>query len=272
MLGKLRRRAARVKGVLVLARRVSTLGSGPLGRARVFATAMTLGARWILQRPSGRLRRLELRGLGSPRTVYLSDYGELQVLRDIVLDEEYALPAGDARTVLDLGANIGLASAWFRARYPDARVIAVEPDPETFAKLERNLGGEDGVTLVQGAVAGESGEVELFRPAGYSIASSLGSAAEPGAETARVRAWSLDDLCREHGIDELDLLKIDVEGAELDVLEGFSGLGRVRTIVGEVHPRLMGKSAEALFARLDDFVVERVDEGDETVSFVARRR
>ena len=120
-------------------------------------------------------------------------------MRDIVLDEEYAVPGIDPETILDLGANIGIASAWFRGRYPAARIVAVEPDPDTFAKLERNLGGDDAVTLVQAAVAGESGEVDLFRPDGYSIASSVSDARAEGGSRTRVRACTIDELCAEHG-------------------------------------------------------------------------
>ena len=183
---------------------------------KLFAVAVVLGARWILRRPSSRLWALELSWFGGPRALVVSDYGELQVMRDIVLDEEYAVPGIDPETILDLGANIGVASAWFRARYPAARIVAVEPDPDTFAKLERNLGGDDAVTLVQAAVAGEPGEVDLFRPDGYSIASSLKDARAEGGSRTRVRACSIDELCEEHALAPLDLLKLDVEGAELE--------------------------------------------------------
>ena len=155
-----------MRTVLELARRLSRIGASPLARIKLYAVAVALGARWILRRPSSHLWELELSWFGGRCTFAVSDYGELQVMRDIVLDEEYAVSGIDPETVLDLGANIGIASAWFRGRYPAARIVAVEPDPDTFAKLERNLGGDDAVTLVQAAVAGESGEVDLFRPDG----------------------------------------------------------------------------------------------------------
>ena len=272
MLDKVKRRAVRLRGVLSVARRLSALGTGPLARVRIFTTAVALGLRWILRRPSGRLHRLRVSAPGGPRTLVVSDYGELQVMRDIVLDEEYAVEGAEPRTVLDLGANIGLASAWFRERYPDARVIAVEPDPATFSKLERNLGGDDGVTLVNLAVSSTSGEVALFRPAGYSVGSSLRASGGSQAGAARIRACTLDELWAELGLEGLDLLKLDVEGAELDVLDGFSHLGSVRAIVGEAHPPLLDGRVEELFERLEAFDVDRVSESPESISFTARRR
>lgn len=267
---KLVLRVRRVQGVVRLARRLSALAPGPLGRVRIFGLALELGARWILRRPSGRLREIKLRGFGDVRTFALSDYGELQVIRDILLDEEYSVPAGEPATVVDLGANIGVASAWFRMRYPMARIVAVEPDPDTFTKLERNLGDDSAVTLVNAAVAARSGEVALFRPAGYSIASSLRGAPSAG-EATNVRAYTLDELLADHGLDRVDLLKLDVEGAELDAVRGLSRLDAVRTIVGEVHPPLLADGVDAFFDALHGFDVERLSETSESITFIARQ-
>ena len=259
-----------MQAVLRLARRLSALAPTVRGRLRLFVLTLELGARWILSRPSSRLRQIRLRWLEGPRTFAVSDFGELQVLRDIALDEEYAVAGVEPATILDLGANIGIGAAWFRGRYPQAHIVAVEPDPDSFAKLERNLGSDPNVTLVNAAVGRESGEVTLFRPAGYSIASSV-SNARPGGEAVRVRACTIDELCSEHGLERLDLVKLDVEGAELDALEGFGRLDAVGTMVGEVHPPLLDREPEAFFERLQGFDVERLSESPESITFVARR-
>ena len=272
MTGKLRRRAARAKGVLVLARRIAGLGPGRVARARLFVVTLALGARWILRRPSARLRTLTVCLGGVTRDLVVSDYGELQVLRDIALDEEYAVAAGEPRTIVDLGANIGIAAAWFRSRYPEAMIVAVEPDPDSFAKLERNLAGDRLITLVNAAVGASNGTRTLFRPAGYSIASSLDpGGGEPGSEVA-VPVRTLDDILAGEGVRQIDLLKLDVEGAEGDALEGFTRLDDLELLLGEVHPRLLAEGADAFFARLLAFEVERGAETADAISFVARRR
>jgi FkbM family methyltransferase len=270
MLEKLTNRMRRVSGVLTLARRLSSLGATPLARVKLYAVALSLGARWILRRPSNRLWELDLNWFGRRRKFVVSDYGELQVMRDIVLDEEYALPDIAPETILDLGANIGLASAWFLAHYPAARIVAVEPDPDTFAKLERNLGADDAVTLVQVAVGRESGELELFRPAGYSVASSVSEVHADAGSSVRVRACTIDELLAEHGLGQLDLLKLDVEGAELEALDGCSRLDNVGTIIGEVHRQLLEGDIDTFFERLSAFEVERISESPEAIAFIAR--
>lgn len=257
--------------VLRTAWRLSQIGAGPLARATIFAAALALGARWILRRPSSRLWELRVSMGGRPFTFVASDYGELQVMRDIVLDREYDVPGIEPRTILDLGANIGVAAAWFRSRYPNARIVAVEPDPDTFAKLERSVGDDDGVTLVNAAVAARSGETTIFSARGYSVASSLKGADLEAASSVRVRACTLDELCAAHQLARIDLLKLDVEGAEIEALEGLSRPEVVGTMVGEVHPPLLDEDPEAFFARLRAFEVERLSESPESISFVARR-
>ena len=264
-------RARRVQTVLQTGWRLSRIGAGPSARLKIFAAAVALGARWILRRPSDSLWELRVRMGGQPFTFVVSDYGELQVMRDIVVDHEYEVGGIEPTTILDLGANIGVAAAWFRSRYPSARIVAVEPDPGTFAKLERSLGDDDAVTLVNAAVAARSGETTIFHARGYSVASSLRGADFEAASSARVRAWTLDDLCAEHRLERVDLLKLDVEGAELEALEGLSRLEIVGTMVGEVHPPLLDEGPEAFFERLRAFEVERVSESPESISFVARR-
>ena len=267
---KLVNRARRVHTVLRTAWRLSRLGAGPGARVRIFLTAAELGMRWILRRPSTRLRELRVSVAGRESSFVVSDYGELQVMRDIVLDEEYAVEGIEPKTILDLGANVGIASAWFRARYPAARIVAVEADPETFAKLEHSLGDDEAVTLVNAAVAAESGEVTLFRAEGYSVASSLAEPVAQSASAVSVRACTIDELCVEHGLERLDLLKLDVEGAELAALEGLSEPERVGVMVGEVHPHLLDAGPDQFFARLGAFEVDRGSESVDSIAFVAR--
>ena len=124
-------------------------------------------------------------------------------------------------TVLDVGANVGAYTVLF-AQWagPAGRVIAFEPAPASIAGLRRQLqlnGLAGRVDVVEAAVAGTVGTAS-FESDGASGANALGAGAG-GAHTITVTTTTIDAFCAERGL-RPDVIKIDVEGAELDVLRG----------------------------------------------------
>lgn len=265
------RRTRRVAQVIALGARLARVAPGPRAKARIFYVTVLLGARRILKKPGQRWHELRIRVGTTEPTVVVSDYGELEVMRDILLDEEYGVEEiPTPRVILDVGANIGLAALYFRARFPDAEIVAVEPDPQTFAKLEQNVGGDARIRAVNAAAAAERGELELFQPAGYSIASSLKRSGDAEHDShVRVRAETLDGLCTELGLERIGLMKLDVEGAELEALRGFARRDAVSVILGEAHPQLLGDQLDEFFSLLSGFEVRRLSESRDAISFLA---
>ena len=119
-----------------------------------------------------------------------------------------------------------------------------------------NVGALEGVTIDPRAVSGSDGQSAFFCSEN-SLASSLMTEAGEGRSVA-VRTVSLDGLMDELGLERIDLLKLDVEGAEYEALAGMKRLGAVRAIAGEVHPELIPVSTDEFFELLRDFEL-RVD-------------
>ncbi len=148
----------------------------------------------------------------------------------------YHLPPEEAqpvRTILDLGANIGLTATHVAALYPEARILAVELDRANCELARRNTARfRERVEVLHGAVWHEPGEVRYggLRESGYAIG-------EAGGVERRAPALTVGQLIDRLGVDEVDYVKMDIEGAEREVLaDGTAWLGRVRTIKVEVHP------------------------------------
>jgi FkbM family methyltransferase len=200
---------------------------------------------------------MQLRTTRHGRTVRfrVGDYQDLEVMRELYVDGEYDVPLPTrADVVLDLGANVGLAALDFRARYPEASIYAIEPDPLAFAKLERNVRGDAGIHTLNIAVAREGGEREFFTSR-ESVVSAF-ERTRDFQDAIQVRTCSVDAIVAALGLDVIDVLKLDVEGAEGEALAGFSGLSGVRCVVGEVHLDMLGTSPEAFYAtHLEGFEV-----------------
>jgi FkbM family methyltransferase len=158
-----------------------------------------------------------------------------------------ALP--DGATVLDLGAHRGAFSHEMAERW-GCRCFAVEPVAELLEQAPRH----PRIHPHRGAVAARTGPV-TFHLADNPEAGSLDPrlAALGGARDARtVEARSLADWCRHCGLDRVDVVKLDVEGAELPVLEGAPEdlLARIGQITVEFHDFLPGFSDHRRLAQV----------------------
>lgn len=146
----------------------------------------------------------------------------------------------DPRVIVDCGANVGYASVYFATQFPNARIFAIEPDPANFAMLQRNVArfGER-VTPIQQAVWSTDGGLRIDR--GNGERGEWGIRVRPCApgETPDVDAISITTLLARHGVEHIDLLKVDIEGAERDLFDhNTSGwLRSVQSIIIEVHDR-----------------------------------
>ncbi len=144
--------------------------------------------------------------------------------------------------ILDLGAHIGLATLYFKQIYPEAKIIAIEPQPDNFVLLTKNTEENQlkGVQLVQAAIAPKSGEIVLHEPtslegwrSGTGIIPNGWRGVQPSKEI-KVRAITIMDYL----VEPIDLLKMDIEGMEYEVVRTAGAkLRQARRVIIEVHPR-----------------------------------
>jgi FkbM family methyltransferase len=172
---------------------------------------------------------------------------------------------------IDVGASLGEWTVPFaRAVGKAGRVLAIEPAPRSAAALEKTLAANAlrHAEVIRGAAGDHDGVVEFSVPVVQSARTDTGTArigpAGPGREALQATLRSLDSLAAEHGLDRLDLIKIDVEGHERRVLDGADAiLDRYRPILvvetgheaegdrAAIHSRLHGLRYRMLGILLD---------------------
>jgi FkbM family methyltransferase len=141
------------------------------------------------------------------------------------------------RTVFDIGANVGAVAQDYLRAFPEAVVHCFEPVPATFEQLSRNLRGSSRVVLHREAVGSVVGSTKMF-VGSWSPTNSLVKS-EVHSEEIDVSVTTIDSFCAQNGVGSIDLLKVDVEGFDMEVLRGGAGLlssGRVRFVLVEVTP------------------------------------
>jgi FkbM family methyltransferase len=208
-----------------------------------------------------------------------SRHWDTEVARPILEGDEYELEALRAaghrlRWVVDVGAHVGSFTLKIKRWWPEARVLAAEPDPDSAALFRRNTEGLEGVAFEEAAVLGRPGIPEArLRQAGRAnhdgnaAASSVLEVAHPLGPTQRpatvvVRAASVLDLLERHELPRIDLLKLDCEGAEGEILEALRDAGwmeRVGWIRGEWHGRESLPRIEEALRATHTWAIERGD-------------
>ena len=191
--------------------------------------------------PGERTVAVRLRPLSGARVWVRPHTEDRYALRDTFLGRFHVppLPAGDpsVRRIWDLGSNIGMTVAHFAVLFPEARIRGVELDAENAALCRRNVATwSDRCEILRAAIWTEDGTIRYERQVG----NELGFRVRPGAEDDRLLtapSISLNTLAeRDDGDAPIDLVKMDIEGAERDVLrQNTEWAALVRTILVEIH-------------------------------------
>jgi FkbM family methyltransferase len=177
------------------------------------------------------------------------------------------LPVGTPiRLIVDAGAYTGLSTIFFSERFPKARIIAIEPDAENFALLLRNIAGRPNITAVNAALWYESADLalEAGRDQGaWSLRARMADGDEPC-----VPAITMSDLIATHcGDAAIDLLKLDIEGAECELLaRSTAWMPRVQAIAAELHPDLAPDVVEVFAKATRGFVKTQADWSEVTLA------
>ena len=188
----------------------------------------------------------------SPATISLlgkkftgADFFTLQYLyQEVFLKSEYHFRTKSAKPIIiDCGSNVGMAIYFFKKIYPDSHILGFEANPEVFKILQENIQGL-GLSQVKVnnlALFNQNTEISFFT--GNSNESLLGSihSKRGGQKEVKVKAVKLSDYLLE--FDEVDLIKIDVEGAEWKILEDLiesKTLRKAKQYLIEFHLNLPG--------------------------------
>jgi len=155
----------------------------------------------------------------------------LRLFQEIFLEQSYAFVAPSASPrIIDCGANIGMSLLYFKMCHPDAHITAFEPDKKALACCRRNIDENkmQSIELHDAAVSSSKGTVSFYteeQNPGSLTATTVRPRANDSMECL-VPAVLLSDYIE----DEVDFLKMDIEGAELGVIQQLAESGKLRSI------------------------------------------
>jgi FkbM family methyltransferase len=221
-----------------------------------FRGPLLLTASHIRPKLAGRRVMSRLPGTEIPLILRLRT-SDLIAFLEIFLNREYDWSFNAPPTVIvDIGAYIGLSTAFFASKYPQATIIAVEPDPENFELLKFNTARFPNVHAMHAAVWRENGVISITDPGIGAWGLRVTDAdADPGA--GLVRAVTLDQIIKEFSLDRIDLLKVDVEGSETEIFAtANSWISAVDVICAELHDWFKPGCSRSFYQAVGEFPIE----------------
>jgi FkbM family methyltransferase len=152
--------------------------------------------------------------------------------------------AGEVPLILDLGANIGLASLYFSNAWPEARILAVEPSSDNIELTRQNTCAHPNIVPVHAAVSSSDGYASISNPGEEAWAYRTKRASASDGNT--VRAVSIDTLLALAPMCKPFIAKIDIEGFEEDLFSAnIDWVARFPIIVLEIHDWMIPRRAIA---------------------------
>ena len=171
---------------------------------------------------------------------FIIHYHNLDALKQITDEVFEELPYdfytdSEVPLIIDAGSNIGIATLFFKKRYPNARVLCFEPDPNSFEALKLNISMNSiaGVRLVNSALSMKEGEIDFFGQVSVDSPDSRGNSI--------IKTWGIqrkvNDTLKVDSVRlssyincDIDFLKLDIEGAEQQVLEDLERTSKLQFI------------------------------------------
>jgi FkbM family methyltransferase len=185
---------------------------------------------------------------------------DISLFAEILLNAEYDYNFPKRpQVIVDAGANIGLATVFYANKYPDAKIIAIEPEPSNYEMLKKNVAPHSTVVPVLGALWKEDKELSLVDPGlgrwGFQTRDQGTSNNLPNL--GQVPGLTLDSLMLGLGLEYIDILKVDIEGAEVELFESsLRWIDKVGVIVIELHDRFRTGCSRGFYLATRDFEFE----------------
>lgn len=158
-----------------------------------------------------------------------------KVFEHVFVDGEYEIDYEmDPTNIIDAGANVGYASIFFANKYPRAKIVAVEPEESNLSMLRENSSFYENIKIVPAGIWCKDVRLEIENPDDSQWAFRVKELCDVAGEG--IAAKSVRTIMGEHGMESIDILKLDIEGAENEVLSYCDDwIGKVGCLMIELH-------------------------------------
>ncbi len=193
---------------------------------------------------------------------------DLLAFHQIFTFKEYDMNLGFVpKFIIDAGANIGLSALFFSNKFPEAKIIAIEPEKSNFEMLQKNTIEYKNIILNKRALSNESNHNFNVVDKGFGkwgFVTEIQNPKNTNNVIDTVRTITIDEILIENNIEYLDLLKIDIEGGEKQLFESNyeNWLPKTKCIIIELHDGITPGSSKSFFKAISKYDFSYLNRGE----------
>lgn len=191
---------------------------------------------------------------------------DFKLFRNIFIDEEYDIDLPfTPKTIIDGGANIGLAAIVFANKYPDAKIVSIEPETSNYEMLKKNIAPYKNISSIKAGIWSNSSYLNVTNPQSGKWAFIIEETNQP--DNNSIKGLSINDIIKQSGWDSADLIKLDVEGSEKEIFENNpdSWLTTAKGLIIELHDWIKENCSDAVYRATNSFNFDISQKGENTV-------
>lgn len=188
------------------------------------------------------------------------------VFRSVFIFKEFKLPIKiKPKFIIDGGAYTGLSSLYYSSKYPNAKIFAVEPEESNFEILEKQTKKIHNITRIKAGLWYKDAFLKIVN--GKTGKWDFTVKEIPKCEPCSIKTVTIDDLLKRSGFNEIDILKLDIEGSEKELFSKNynSWINKVNIIVMELHDWMKEGCAQALYSAIDQSKWKKYQSGEKLV-------
>jgi len=190
---------------------------------------------------------------------------DIEVFKQIFIDKDYGFPVNiDPKLIIDGGANAGYASLFFADRFPKAEIIAIEPEDSNFEVLVKNTARYKQIKPIKAGLWHKKVNLKIVDK---NVDKWGFRTEESDCHNTDVPAMTIDEILKQSKHNEIDILKLDVEGAEKEIFSYNydSWLGKVNILIIELHDKMKPGCGEAFYSAIKKYNFEKALSGENII-------
>jgi FkbM family methyltransferase len=191
---------------------------------------------------------------------------DAKVFRSIFLFNEFGLPIKiSPKLIIDAGAYTGISSLYYSLKYPQAKIVAIEPEDANFEILKKHTEKLSNVIAIKAGVWHKDAFLKFVDKNAEEWSFQVEEVS--ASEKYDVEAITIDAVLKKTGFDRIDILKLDIEGSEKELFSGNCDdwMDKVNIIVIELHDRKKNGCTESFYSAVDETKWQKYRQGEKVI-------